>query len=289
MRRCWSLSTMRFLNIRFEVVRYDLPYRQDRAKGPPRPGDAARDREGLRAEISKIREKHPDQVWLGGHSYGGRQCSMLAAEEPGLVDRLLFSSYPLHPPGKARAVANRTFSKLKTPALFAHGSRDPFGSIDEIKSAIVSDSSASELLEIEGVGHDLGRNHASVADKIVAAFLGFNGQQHQPDPKRIGQQQVRDLHPNRRQQKQVDGARAQLRQELKPIRQPRVLSQPHVASIAAPQPIRRQNSQPQEPQISDARRAAAAGNWPPWRNPDETLAPTLPLETTCRRAPRSLP
>ncbi len=164
-----------FSEHQIQVVRYDLPYRQDRAKGPPRPGDAARDREGLRAEILKIREKHPDQVWLGGHSYGGRQCSMLAAEEPGLVDRLLFSSYPLHPPGKVQQLRTAHFPKLQTPALFAQGSRDPFGSIDEMKSAIVLIPAAVELLEIEGVGHDLGRNHASVADKIVAAFLGFNG------------------------------------------------------------------------------------------------------------------
>ena len=163
-----------FSEHQIQVVRYDLPFRQDRAKGPPRPGDAARDREGLRAEILKIREKHPDQVWLGGHSYGGRQCSMLA-ETPGLVDRLLFSSYPLHPPGKAQQLRTAHFPKLQTPALFVQGSRDPFGSIDEVKSAIALIPAPVQLLEIEGVGHDLGRNHAAVAAKIVATFLGFNG------------------------------------------------------------------------------------------------------------------
>src|ERR1700727_1848534 len=77
-----------------EVLRYDLAFRQDRPKGPPRPGDAARDREGLREQILKLREKNPEQAWLGGQSYGGRQSSMLAAESPGLVDRLLLLSYP---------------------------------------------------------------------------------------------------------------------------------------------------------------------------------------------------
>jgi predicted alpha/beta-hydrolase family hydrolase len=164
-----------FSEHQIQVVRYDLPFRQDRAKGPPRPGDAARDREGLRAEILKIREKHPDQVWLGGHSYGGRQCSMLAAEMPGLADRLLFSSYPLHPPGKTQQLRTAHFPKLQTPALFVQGSRDPFGSIEEMKSAIALIPAPVQLLEIEGVGHDLGRNHAAVAAQIATAFLAFNG------------------------------------------------------------------------------------------------------------------
>src|SRR5277367_2040976 len=104
------------------VIRYDLPYRQDRPHGPPRPGDAARDREGLREQIAKLREKHPGQLWLGGHSYGGRQASMLVAETPGLVDRLLLLSYPLHPPGKPGQLRTAHFPELQIPTLFVHGS-----------------------------------------------------------------------------------------------------------------------------------------------------------------------
>jgi predicted alpha/beta-hydrolase family hydrolase len=157
-----------------EVVRYDLPFRQDRPKGPPRPGDAARDREGLREQILKMRERNPVQVWLGGHSYGGRQSSMLAAETPGLVDRLLLLSYPLHPPGKPEQLRTAHFPKWSTPVLFVHGSRDPFGSLDELKSAVKLIPAPVQLLEIEGAGHDLGRNHAALAEKIVSAFLDFN-------------------------------------------------------------------------------------------------------------------
>jgi predicted alpha/beta-hydrolase family hydrolase len=156
-----------------EVLRYDLAFRQDRASGPPRPGDAARDREGLREQILKIREKHPEQVWLGGQSYGGRQASMLAAETPGLADRLLLLSYPLHAPGKPQQLRTAHFPKLQTPAWFVHGSRDPFGSIAEMRDAITLIPAPVRLLEIEGAGHDLGRNHAGAAARIASFFLGL--------------------------------------------------------------------------------------------------------------------
>jgi predicted alpha/beta-hydrolase family hydrolase len=152
---------------RIQVLRYDLPFRQVRPKGPPRPGDAARDREGLREEILKMREKNPEQVWLGGQSYGGRQSSILAAESPGLVDRLLLLSYPLHAPGKPAQLRTAHFPKLNMPVLFVHGSRDPFGSLEEMRSAIQLIPAPVKLIEVEGAGHDLGRDHAALARRIV--------------------------------------------------------------------------------------------------------------------------
>jgi|SRR5271170_1607043 len=153
-----------------EVVRYDLPFRQERPKGPPRPGDAARDRAGLREEILKIREKNPEHVWLGGHSYGARQSSILASESPGLVDRLLLLAYPLHPPGKPEQLRTAHFPKLTTPALFVHGSRDPFGSLEEVRNAMQLIPAPVDLISAQGAGHDLG----NFAERIVSAFLGFN-------------------------------------------------------------------------------------------------------------------
>jgi predicted alpha/beta-hydrolase family hydrolase len=154
-----------------EVLRYDLPFRQSRPHGPPGPGDALRDREGLREQIVKIREKKPERVWLGGHSYGGRQSSMLAAEVPELVDALLLLSYPLHPPRKPQELRTAHFPKLRTRALFVHGSRDPFASTGELKDAIALIPAHAKLLEIEGAGHDLGQNHAAVAATIAGTFL----------------------------------------------------------------------------------------------------------------------
>lgn len=154
-----------------DVIRYDLPFRQQRPHGPPRPGDAARDRQGLRDELLKIRAKEPEALWIGGHSYGGRQASMLLADEPALADKLLLLSYPLHPPGKPESLRTAHFPKLATPALFVHGSRDPFGSLEELREAVGLIPAAVQLLQVDGAGHDLGRDRAGLAKRIVSAFL----------------------------------------------------------------------------------------------------------------------
>ena len=154
-----------------EVLRLDLSFREERPQGPPRPGDATRDRAGLREQILKVRQKQPKRIWAGGHSYGGRQASILAAEAPDLVDALLLLSYPLHPPRKPTELRTAHFPNLRTPALFVHGSRDPFASTGEMRTALALIPARVGLLEIEGAGHDLGRNHADVAARIAAAFL----------------------------------------------------------------------------------------------------------------------
>ena len=66
----------------FAVLRIDLPFRQKRAAGPPHPSGAAADREGIRRAAESLRDAYPGRVFLAGSSYGGRQASMLAAEDP---------------------------------------------------------------------------------------------------------------------------------------------------------------------------------------------------------------
>src|SRR5271169_6284644 len=74
------------------VFRFNLPFRQLRPHGPPPRGSAERDQQGLRSALESMRHHVSGRVFLGGHSYGGRQASMLAAAEPGLVQRLLLLS-----------------------------------------------------------------------------------------------------------------------------------------------------------------------------------------------------
>jgi predicted alpha/beta-hydrolase family hydrolase len=155
----------------FTVLRYDLPFRQARPYGPPRPSDAARDREGLERAVVKLREQVAGRVFLGGHSYGGRQATMLCAEEPALADALLLLSYPLHPPGKPEQLRTAHLSKLQTPALFVHGTRDPFGTIEEVESALKLIPGKTLLLPVEGAGHDLGFKGKSRREELPGQVL----------------------------------------------------------------------------------------------------------------------
>jgi uncharacterized protein len=140
----------------FTILRCDLPYRQERAYGPPRPGGSARDREGLRKAVQALRALGWfKRAFLGGHSYGGRQASMLAAADPGLVQGLLLLSYPLHPPRKPDQLRTAHFPELRTRALFVQGSCDPFGTLEELRSALRLIPATTSLLPVEGAGHDL--------------------------------------------------------------------------------------------------------------------------------------
>ena len=140
----------------FTVLRCDLPYRQSRSFGPPGPGDAARDRAGLKNALAAVRRTVSGRLFLGGHSYGGRQSSMLCAEDPALVSAVLLLSYPLHPPRKPEQQRTQHLPDLRTPTLFVQGTRDPFGSIAEIERALKMIPAKTKLMAIDGAGHDLG-------------------------------------------------------------------------------------------------------------------------------------
>jgi len=136
------------------VLRCDLPFRQARPHGPPI-RTAEKDQTGLKAAVTYLREQTSGAMFLGGHSYGGRQATMLAAAQPGLVERLLLLSYPLHPPERPHQLRTQHFPDLRTPALFVHGTRDGFGSIAEMEAALKLIPAPTELLQVRGAGHEL--------------------------------------------------------------------------------------------------------------------------------------
>lgn len=140
----------------YTVLRCDLPFRQDRRTGPPFPGNAERDRAGLRNAVASMRKQVSGKVYLGGHSYGGRQATILCAAEPDLVSGLLLLSYPLHPPRRPEQLRIQHLPNLHTPSLFVHGTRDPFGSIEEMRKTLQLIPAKNKLVEIDGAGHDLG-------------------------------------------------------------------------------------------------------------------------------------
>jgi len=160
------------------VLRCDLPFRQVRRFGPPRPGDAGRDRLGLRNAVDAVRKFASGKAFLGGQSYGGRQASMLLAEEK-IAEGLLLLSYPLHAPGHPEKPRIEHLPKLHVPALFVHGTRDPFGTIDEIENARKLIPAKTELLVIDGAGHDLGFKGKTkdevLPGRVLAAWKGLAG------------------------------------------------------------------------------------------------------------------
>jgi len=168
-----------FAEAGFIVLRCDLPFRQQRPHGPPFPGRAGNDRAGLWRAVEAMKRIASNRVFLGGHSYGGRQATMLAADlnhdEKQMIAGLLLLSYPLHPPRKAAESRTGHFPTLTTPALFVHGSRDPFGSMDEMKSAVSLIPAKTMLLEVSGAGHELISAKASqdLPGQVTEAFRNF--------------------------------------------------------------------------------------------------------------------
>ena len=167
-----------FCSAGLTVLRCDLPFRQARPHGPPPRGSAERDQQGLDAAVASARRQTSGRVFLGGHSYGGRQATMLAAGKAGLVDCLLLLSYPLHPPQRPEELRTAHFPQLQIPALFAHGTRDGFGSIDELGSALTLIPARTELLTIAGAGHELlsKKNRDELPGTVVQRFRSFSAQ-----------------------------------------------------------------------------------------------------------------
>lgn len=159
------------------VLRVDLAFRQSRPQGPPPRGSAERDQDGLRATVEAVRREGAARVFLGGHSYGGRQASMIAAIDPALSAALLLLSYPLHPPKRPAELRTKHFAALRTPALFVQGTRNGFGSIPEIEEASALISARAELLPVPNAGHELmsARNRTDLPALVVETFLGFVG------------------------------------------------------------------------------------------------------------------
>jgi predicted alpha/beta-hydrolase family hydrolase len=100
---------------------------------------------------------------------------MLSASEPGLAYALLLLSYPLHPPKRRDQLRTGHFPTLRTPAFFVSGTRDGFGSIDELRMAVELIPARTELLAVQGAGHELltSTNRAELPGTVVQGFLQF--------------------------------------------------------------------------------------------------------------------
>ncbi len=113
----------------FRVARFEFPYMRARRQGGR---SGAPDRPPVLREtwLEAIRELGAERLVIGGKSLGGRIAS-LVADEAGVCGLVCFG-YPFHPPGKPGQLRTAHLAALATPALFLQGTRDPFGSADDV-------------------------------------------------------------------------------------------------------------------------------------------------------------
>jgi uncharacterized protein len=95
----------------------------------------------------------PLKLAIGGKSMGGRIASQVAASGAGALAGLVFLGYPLHPPGKPQRPRAAHLPEIEAPMLFVQGSRDAFGTPDELKSIIDRLDPPPDLYVVESGDH----------------------------------------------------------------------------------------------------------------------------------------
>jgi uncharacterized protein len=122
----------------------------------------------VRTEAAALVERTgvaPERLLLGGRSMGGRMCSMVVAE--GLPARgLVLIAYPLHPPGRPDKLRIEHLPDIRVPCLFVSGTRDPFGTPDELEAHTKVIPGPVTHVWIEGARHEL-KN----ADQAIVAAI----------------------------------------------------------------------------------------------------------------------
>jgi predicted alpha/beta-hydrolase family hydrolase len=130
------------------------------------------------AAVSQRLTPGPGRLAIGGKSMGGRIASQVAAAGIGDLVGLVFLGYPLHPPGRPDRLRAKHLTEVRVPMLFVQGSRDPFGTPDELQPVIAQLDPQAELYAIEGGDHSFKVRkrsgarqedvHRSIQDRIAA-------------------------------------------------------------------------------------------------------------------------
>jgi uncharacterized protein len=136
-----------------DMVTFDFLYREQ-GRRIPDPND--RLEACWRAVIDAVRERMKSGVHelaIGGKSMGGRIASQVAATGIGDLAGLVFLGYPLHPPGRSDRIRAKHLPDIKAPMLFVQGSRDTFGTPDELRPIVTSLAPLADLYVVEGGDH----------------------------------------------------------------------------------------------------------------------------------------
>lgn len=126
-----------------------------------------------------LKKLKTNKLIIGGKSMGGRIASQVAAAEGSQISGLVFLGYPLHPPGKPEQLRDAHLKDIRAPMLFVQGSRDAFGTPDELRAVIKRDRLPATLDEIEGGDHSFkvpksgGRSQQEVYEMIMDKTAGW--------------------------------------------------------------------------------------------------------------------
>ena len=135
----------------------------------------------LREDMESFADRlgvEPRELLIGGRSFGGRMCSMLAAAgEP--VAGLVLLSYPLHPPGKPDALRTEHFGDIDVPVLFVSGTADPFASREELEEHAAEIPGRVTFEWLDGEPHSP-RDDAAVVDAVQRWISGGPGRRRRP-------------------------------------------------------------------------------------------------------------
>lgn len=147
------------------VVRHDFPYRRAGRRAPDR----------APVLVADVVASVPGGRWvLGGRSMGGRICSMAVAD--GLAAAgLVLISYPLHPPGKPDRLRVEHLPAIEVPCLFISGTRDAFGTREELEHWSATIAGDVTHVWVEGKGHDLKGVDDLIATEVVAFLARLRG------------------------------------------------------------------------------------------------------------------
>jgi predicted alpha/beta-hydrolase family hydrolase len=109
---------------------------------------------------------------IGGKSMGGRIASQVAAADPDEIAGLVFLGYPLHPSGRPDKPRSKHLPEIRAPMLFVQGSRDAFGTPDELAPIIKMLKAPARLCVVEGGDHSFKvAKKAALSQQQVYAFI----------------------------------------------------------------------------------------------------------------------
>jgi predicted alpha/beta-hydrolase family hydrolase len=162
------------------VATFDFPYMAQGRSAPDKPAVL----EAHWREVIEEARGHPSfaglPLFIGGKSMGGRIASQVAAQQVAGITGLVYLGYPLHPPGRPEQRRDKHLPDIKEPMLFVQGTRDQFGTADEIRTLLPGLNPRATMFEVQDGDHSFkvrvkvtGKKEAAVLTEIFDTVTGF--------------------------------------------------------------------------------------------------------------------